>query len=47
MPTVKVADISMYYEDRGKGEALVLIAGFSFNSAFWFLNIPVFPENNG
>ena len=40
MPTVKVGDISIYYEIRGEGEALVLIQGFGGNSGQWYREIP-------
>jgi len=42
MPKVKVGDINIYYEVHGKGEPLVMIAGFTMNTAFWFKTIPVF-----
>lgn len=42
MPTVKVGDVNIYYEVHGKGEALVLINGFSFSSGVWFRQVPAF-----
>lgn len=42
--TVKVNDISIYYEIHGEGEPLVLIMGWTFNSAHWFLQLPAFSE---
>ena len=42
MPTVKVGDISIYYEIHGEGEALVLIMGYGGSSLGWFRQIPVF-----
>jgi pimeloyl-ACP methyl ester carboxylesterase len=42
MPKVKVGDINMYYEIHGKGEPLVMIAGITCSSDFWFKVIPVF-----
>jgi pimeloyl-ACP methyl ester carboxylesterase len=35
MPTLKINDISMYYETHGQGEPLVLIAGFSVDMTTW------------
>jgi pimeloyl-ACP methyl ester carboxylesterase len=32
MPTVKVGDVSIYYEIHGEGEPLVLIMGYGGNS---------------
>jgi 3-oxoadipate enol-lactonase len=40
MPTVKIGDISIYYEIHGEGEALVLIQGFGGNSGQWYREIP-------
>ncbi len=40
MPTVKVGDISIYYEIHGKGEPLLLIMGYGQNSGHWFSQIP-------
>ena len=42
MPKVKVGDINIYYEIHGKGEPLVMIAGFTMSTAFWFKAVPVF-----
>jgi pimeloyl-ACP methyl ester carboxylesterase len=42
MPTVKVGDINIYYEVHGEGEALVLIRGYTGNTAWWFQDVPVF-----
>jgi 3-oxoadipate enol-lactonase len=44
MPTAKVGDINLYYEDQGKGEVLVLIPGIGCNSTYWFRQIPVFSK---
>ncbi len=40
MPTVKIGDISIYYEIYGDGEALVLIMGYGASSGWWFRQIP-------
>jgi len=40
MPVTKVGDISIYYESRGEGEALVLVIGYGGNSEQWFRQIP-------
>jgi pimeloyl-ACP methyl ester carboxylesterase len=42
MPTAKVGDINIYYEVHGKGEALVLIMGYTANTAWWFRQVPAF-----
>ncbi|WP_353892739.1 alpha/beta fold hydrolase [Proteinivorax hydrogeniformans] len=36
MPTVKVNDISMYYEIIGEGEPLVLIEGLGYSTWMWY-----------
>lgn len=40
MATIKVGDISIYYETHGEGEALVLIMGLGGSSGQWFRQIP-------
>ena len=40
MPTVKVGDVSIYYEVHGEGEPLLLIMGYGHNSGHWFSQIP-------
>ena len=35
MPTIKINDIEMYYQQQGKGEDLVLIAGASADHTAW------------
>jgi 3-oxoadipate enol-lactonase len=42
MPTVKVGDINMHYEDYGKGEPLLLIAGWGTDLTSWQFQIPEF-----
>jgi pimeloyl-ACP methyl ester carboxylesterase len=42
MPTVRVGGINIYYEVHGKGEALVLIMGYTADTAWWFRELPVF-----
>jgi 3-oxoadipate enol-lactonase len=44
MPTAKVGDINLYYEDQGKGEVLFLIPGIGCDSTYWFRQIPVFSK---
>ena len=41
MPIAKANGINIYYEIHGKGEPLVLIAGYGANSKSWFCQIPV------
>jgi 3-oxoadipate enol-lactonase len=40
MPKVKVGDINIYYEEHGKGEPLLLIAGWGTDLSCWQLQIP-------
>jgi 3-oxoadipate enol-lactonase len=40
MPTVKVGDISLYYEIHGEGEPLVMIMGHGGSTVGWFCQIP-------
>ena len=40
MPTADVNGASLYYEDQGSGEPLLLIMGFSANTSFWAQQLP-------
>jgi pimeloyl-ACP methyl ester carboxylesterase len=40
MSTIRVNDISIYYEIHGEGEPLVLIMGYGGNAGQWFCQIP-------
>ena len=42
MPTVRVGDIEMFYQDVGDGEPLVLIMGFGGDTTAWVFQIPDF-----
>ncbi len=42
MPTVRAGDINIYYEDHGKGDPLLLIAGWGTDLSCWQLQIPEF-----
>jgi len=42
MPAVRVGDINIYYEDFGKGEPLLLIAGWGTDLSCWLPQIPEF-----
>jgi pimeloyl-ACP methyl ester carboxylesterase len=42
MPAVRVGDISIYYEDYGKGDPLLLIAGWGTDLSCWLPQIPEF-----
>jgi 3-oxoadipate enol-lactonase len=44
MPTAKVGNINIYYEDQGKGEVVVLIPGIGCDSTYWFRQIPAFSK---
>jgi pimeloyl-ACP methyl ester carboxylesterase len=45
MPKVKIGDIKMYCEDRGKGDPLVLLPGYGVDSTCFFRQIPGLEEN--
>jgi 3-oxoadipate enol-lactonase len=45
MPTVKVGDIRIYYEARGRGDPLVLIPGYASDNTSFFRQIPGLAEN--
>jgi 3-oxoadipate enol-lactonase len=45
MPTIKVNDISMYYEVHGKGEPLVFISGFGADHLTWAMVREKFAEH--
>jgi len=42
MPAVRVGDINIYYEDYGKGEPLLLIAGWGTDLSCWLPQITEF-----
>ena len=44
MPTVKVNDIEMYYEEQGVGDPLIMIPGLSGTGAGWGAQIPLFAK---
>lgn len=45
MPTAKSNGISLYYEESGSGEALLLLAGFSAHSMLWAMQTPVLSQH--
>ena len=45
MPTVKVNDISVYYEIHGEGEPLVLIMGLATDVVGWTKSIDELSKN--
>ena len=46
MPTVKVGDISMYYQVHGQGEALIFIPGLGANGrTSWLWQLPAFKKH--
>jgi pimeloyl-ACP methyl ester carboxylesterase len=55
MPTVKVRDIQIYYQETGQGDPLVLLMGWGGDHTAWALQIPAFagefrcitPDNRG
>ena len=44
MPSVRVQDIDMYYEEHGSGEPFLLIMGWGGNAATWKPQIPGLAE---
>jgi len=40
MPVAKLADVSIYYEVQGAGQALLLIMGLGGSSALWLRQVP-------
>ncbi len=44
MPTVRVNDIEMFYEERGSGDPAILIPGLSGVGAGWGAQIPLFAK---
>lgn len=45
MPTMKINDLTMYYEIHGQGEPLVLIAGFSADHLTWALVVEALAQH--
>ncbi len=44
MPTAKIRDVELYYEEHGQGVPLLCIMGFATDSTGWLLQIPTFAE---
>jgi pimeloyl-ACP methyl ester carboxylesterase len=44
MPTAKVRDIELYYEEHGSGVPLLCIMGFATDSMGWLLQVPEFSK---
>jgi 3-oxoadipate enol-lactonase len=44
MPHLKSNGVTLYYEEHGSGEPLVLIMGFTVSSIGWYWNIPAFAQ---
>lgn len=44
MPKVRVNGIELFYEEGGRGEALVLIMGFGGDHQAWAFQVPAFEE---
>jgi pimeloyl-ACP methyl ester carboxylesterase len=45
MPHLQSNGISLYYEEHGSGEPLILIMGFTVSSIGWHWNIPAFAQS--
>lgn len=45
MPHLQSNGISLYYEEHGSGEPLILIMGFTVSSIGWHWNIPSFAQS--
>ena len=44
MPTVKVGDINIYYEEHGQGEPFLLIAGWGTDLSCRLPQVPEFSK---
>jgi 3-oxoadipate enol-lactonase len=44
MPTVTVRDFELYFEERGRGEPLVLVPGFGTGLWIWYRQVAAFAE---
>lgn len=45
MPTARIGDIEMFYEEHGAGDPLLLIMGFATDSTAWLLQVPEFAKH--
>jgi aminoacrylate hydrolase len=45
MPTVSIGDADIYYEEAGRGEALVLVPGLSGQGSFWSQQVEAFKRD--
>ncbi|HUI25709.1 MAG TPA: alpha/beta hydrolase [Candidatus Kryptonia bacterium] len=45
MPTAKVGDIDVYYEEHGSGDPLLLIMGLAADSMAWLFQLPEFSKH--
>lgn len=45
MPHLQSNGISLYYEEHGSGDPLILIMGFTISSIGWHWNIPAFAQS--
>jgi aminoacrylate hydrolase len=45
MPTIVIDDATLYYEDTGRGEPLVLVPGLSGRGSFWANQVPDFARD--
>jgi pimeloyl-ACP methyl ester carboxylesterase len=46
MPTAKIGDVDLYYEEHGTGDPLLCIMGFATDSTGWLLQLPAFAERH-
>jgi len=46
MPTARVGDVDLYYEEHGSGDPLLCIMGFATDSTGWLLQLPAFAERH-
>ena len=44
MPAAQINGITLYYEEAGSGEPLLLIAGFTAHSMLWALQVPALAQ---
>ena len=46
MPTTKIRDVELYFEEHGRGDPLLCIMGFATDSTGWLLQVPAFAERH-
>ena len=44
MATARIGDVELYYEEKGRGDPLLLIMGLAADSTAWMFQVPAFAE---